>query len=246
MSTDLATIEFSNRQGERLDAAFHPGKPDRGLVILGHGVTGNKDRPLLVGVAEGLSALGWPCLRISFSGNGDSEGSFGEATVTKESEDLRDVLDQLPDDLKIAYCGHSMGAAVGLMTAAVDHRIRVVVNLAGMIRTEEFLEREFGDVEPDEGCMWDEPGCPLSRGYVDDMESIGDLLDEVGGLARPLLLIHGTADDVVLPEDSEEAFEAASEPKSLIRIEGAGHSFEESGYEPLVSAIHEWLGEHLR
>ena len=119
--------EFSNRLGEELDTAFHPGTRDGVLVILAHGVTGNKDRPLLVALAEGLSQRGWPCLRLSFAGNGDSEGIFGDATISKESRDLRDVLDSLPPSLKVAYIGHSMGAAVGVTVAAEDPRIRVLV-----------------------------------------------------------------------------------------------------------------------
>lgn len=241
----LENKEFRNRRGERLDVGFHPGSKPNRLLVLGHGVTGNKDRPLVVAVADGLAAKGWACLRVSFSGNGDSEGDFREATVTKESEDLHDVLDQLPDGLRIAYAGHSMGAAVGLMTAETDPRLRVLVNLAGMIRTEEFCEAEFGEVTPDEGNMWDEPGCPLSQNYVDDMESIGDLFDEVSGLERPLLLIHGTCDDVVLPVDSDDAFEVAQEPKRLIRIEGEGHSFSDASYAQVVNEIARWLDEHL-
>lgn len=241
----LENTEFRNRHGERLDVSFHPGSKEGRLVLLAHGVTGNKNRPLLAALAEGLAARGWPCLRISFSGNGDSEGDFRESTVTKESGDLRDLLDQLPDGLGIAYCGHSMGAAVGLMTAETEPRIKVMVNLAGMIRTEEFCEREFGEVTPGEGCMWDEPDCPLSRSYVDDMESIGDLFDEVSGFGRPLLLIHGTADDVVLPEDSDDAYEAAQEPKRLVRIEGEGHSFSDASYPQIVDEVASWLDEHL-
>ncbi len=241
----LEDTEFRNRRGERLDTSFHPGTKKDRLVLLGHGVTGNKDRPLLVALAEGLAAKGWPCLRISFSGNGGSEGEFREATVTKECEDLRDLLDQLPDGLRLAYCGHSMGAAVGLLAADIDPRLEVMVNLAGMVRTEEFCEREFGEVTPDEGLMWDEPDCPLSQTYVDDMESIGDLFDEVAGLGRPLLLVHGTADDVVLSEDSDDAYETADEPKRIVRIEGEGHSFSDDSYPQVVEEVGRWLDEHL-
>lgn len=241
----IENTEFKNRRGEKLDTSFHPGTKNDRLVVIGHGVTANKDRPLLIALAEGLAAKGWPCLRISFSGNGGSEGDFRHATVTKESEDLRDVLDQLPASVRLGYCGHSMGAAVGLLTAGVDDRLEVLVNLAGMIRTEDFCEREFGEVTPDEGCMWDEPDCPLSQGYVDDMESIGDLLDEVRDLERPLLLIHGTADDVVLPEDSDDAHEAAAEPKRLVRIEGEGHMFSEQSHGRIVDEVAAWLDAHL-
>ena len=237
--------EFRNRLGEKLDTAFHPGTREGVLVLLAHGVTGNKDRPLLIALAEGLAARGWPCLRLSWSGNGLSEGDFRDSDITKESRDLRDVLDALPPELKVAYIGHSMGGAVGVTTAADDERIRVMVTLAGMIRTEDFCEREFGDVVPGKGFMWDEPACPLSRKFVDDLGAIGDLFDEVGQINIPWLLIHGTADDVVLIEDSRDAYDTAEEPKRLVEIQGAGHSFDEKSYPRVIQEAGDWLDEYL-
>ena len=236
---------FTNRHGEKLDTSFHPGAREDCLILLGHGVTGDKDRPLVVAVAEGLAAAGWPCLRISFAGNGGSEGDFHAATISKESDDLQDVIDQLPHGLNLAYAGHSMGGAVGVLTASKDERIKVAINLAGMIRTQLFCEREFGMVTPDQGDMWDEEGCPLSQIYVDDMKQIGDLFEQVAQLAQPLLLIHGTADDVVLAEDSTDAHTKAKEPKKLVLIEGAEHSFDDSTYNQVVEAAAQWLKVHL-
>lgn len=241
----LEDATFKNRHGERLDVTFHPGDHESRLVILGHGVTGDKDRPLLVAVAEGLAANGWPCLRMSFTGNGNSEGDFRAATISKESNDLCDLIAQLPENLRLAYIGHSMGGAVGLKTADTAPRIEVLVNLAGMVRTAAFCEREFGMVTPDQGRMWDDPDCPLSRAYVDDLTTIGDLFDEVGKLTQPLLLIHGTADDVVLPDDSTDAYQEAQVPKQLALIDGAEHSFDETSYPQIVEAIDRWLQQHL-
>lgn len=239
-------IQFKNRHGERLDTSFHPAERGGCLVILGHGVTGDKDRPLVVVVAKGLAARGWPCLRVSFSGNGDSGGDFRASTITKECEDLQDLIGQLPDHLRLAYCGHSMGGAVGVKTAGITPRIEVLINLAGMIRTAAFCEREFGDVTPDQGNMWDEANCPLSQAYVDDLNSIGDLFDEVRALKQAFLLVHGTADDVVLTEDSHDAFEVANEPKQLVLIDGAEHSFDETTYSEVVEAAADWLEQYLK
>jgi pimeloyl-ACP methyl ester carboxylesterase len=236
---------FKNRHGERLDVSFHEGDQSGRLVILGHGVTGDKDRPLVITVAEGLAARGWNCLRVSFTGNGKSGGDFRAATITKESEDLLDLIGQLSENLRLAYCGHSMGGAVGILAASQNPRIETVINLAGMIRTAAFCEREFGEVTPDEGLMWDEPDCPLSQAYVDDLNAIGDLMEEVSVLAKPLLLIHGTADDVVLPEDSKDAYQMAAEPKQLVLIDGAEHSFDEATYPQVVDATAKWLEQHL-
>lgn len=237
--------EFRNGHGEKLDTAFHPGTKDGVLIVLGHGVTGNKDRPLLVSVAESLASRGWPCLRMSFSGNGLSEGDFRESTITKECDDLRAVLDALPEETKIAYIGHSMGCAVGVKVATEEPRIKVLVSLAGMVRTKDFCNAEFGNVTPDKGNMWDEPECPLSRKFVDDMKSIGDLFDDVGQISIPWLLLHGTADDVVLIQDSRDAYDTAEEPKRLIEITGAGHSFDEMSYPQVNAEVADWLQQHL-
>ncbi len=236
-----STSQIQNLQGERLDFAFHGSTKLGTLVILGHGLTGNKDRPLLVAVAEGLAAKGWPCLRISFSGNGDSEGEFGESTITKEIGDLCAVLATVPQEKRIAYIGHSMGAAVGVLTAPRRMDIQALVSLAGMTHTAEFVEREFGDVVPGKGCMWDNEDCPLSDAYVEDLKSIGDTLGAASQINQPWLLIHGTADDVVPLKDSRDAFDAANCRKELLEIPDAGHVFDEESYARIVEAVDVFL-----
>ncbi len=152
----MTSCEIRNRHDERIDHTFHPGTRADALVILGHGVTGNKDRPLLVAVAAGLAERGWPCLRISYTGNGDSEGRFEDSCISKEIADLQAVLDAVPNDVKVAYVGHSMGGAVGVLTAARDMRICTLVSLAGMTHTADFAHREFGTVTPGAGFMWED------------------------------------------------------------------------------------------
>ena len=237
--------QIHNQQGERLDISFHGGTKPGTLVVLGHGVTGNKDRPLIVAVAEGLAAKGWPCLRLSFSGNGESEGEYAESTITKEIDDLKAILGTVPQEKRAAYIGHSMGAAVGVLTAATGLSIHALVSLAGMVHTEDFLKREFGDVEPGNGCMWDEEGCPLSVEFAEDMKRIGNTLDAAAEVMQPWLLIHGTEDDVVPPKDSNDAFAAARCRKELLEIPGAGHVFGEDSYPQIVEAIDKFLSEHL-
>lgn len=239
----MKTDRFINKQGEKLETAFHQGNKEGTLIIIGHGVTGNMDRFTSVGLAEGLSAKGWNCLRLSFSGNGGSEGRFQEATISKEVEDLKAVLEQVGDGVKISYIGHSMGGAVGVKTAAEDSRIHALVNMAGMVRTEKFCEVEFGEITPGEGNMWDEEGCPLSQAFVDDLQEIGDLFSELKSLRVPILFLHGTADDVVLPADSTDGYDAVSSEKKLVLQEGEEHTFSEKGMETSVQEVDSWLNQ---
>ena len=237
-----ASNQILNEEGERLDVAFHGGNHPGVMVVMGHGVTADKDRPLLVRVAEGLAERGWPCLRFSFAGNGDSEGRFKDATISKEIGDLKSILKTVPQEKRIAYIGHSMGAAVGVKLAAGSMSIHALVSLAGMVDTAGFAEREFGEVTPDEGFMWDEPDCPLSSKFVADMKRIGTVLPEAAEVRSPWLLIHGTEDDVVPLKDSRDAHEKARCEKKLVEVPGAGHMFNEEAYPKIVAAIDEWLG----
>lgn len=237
-----------NSHGEKLDVAFHKAGGEQPkndcLVILGHGVTGNKDRPMLIAIAETLSDQGWPCLRLSFSGNGLSEGNFTDSNITKGIGDLTAVVDQLGTGKKIAYIGHSMAGAVGTLTAARDERLNVMVSLAGMVHTSEFVQREFGDITPDQGNMWDEEDFPLSSNYTDDLHQIDNTLNAVQELRLPWLLLHGLEDDIVPPTDSRALHEKLRKPSELIEIPGADHSF--VGHFPTVSqTIQSWLQKHL-
>ena len=235
---------IQNIEGEKIDYRFHAGdKAEKFIVVLGHGVTGNKDRPFVVALAEALAADGIPTLRMSFSGNGDSEGRFEDSTISKEVEDLGCVIDAL-DDWNVLFVGHSMGGAVGVLRASKDTRVIGLVSLAGMVHTEAFAKREFGDVTPDAGCMWDEPTCPLSQVYIDDTSAIGTVVSRASSIQIPWLFVHGTEDDVVPAQDSLDIFERANEPKQLVQIDGADHVFSEHTPE-MIQVVQEWVREQI-
>ena len=237
-----------NPQGESLDYTFHdPGNRSRDILIIGHGVTGNKDRPFVVALAEAVVAEGMAVLRFSFSGNGKSGGDFRDCTISKEVEDLKAVVSAVvKKGYRVIYAGHSMGGAVGVLAASSDERIRQLISVAGMVNTKNFYDREFGEEKPDEGCMWEEPSCPLSLSYKNDMYTIGSVIDKASKVKVPWLLIHGDADDVVPIEDSREIFAHANEPKKIIEIPDANHLFSGAGMEPMSEAVIDWIGKTLR
>ena len=237
--------EIKNRHGERLDYTLHEGKEgSKSIVVLGHGVTGNKDRPFVVALGEGLAAAGFAALRFSFSGNGDSEGKFTDSTISKEVDDLGAVLDVL-EGYTICYVGHSMGGAVGVLRASEDSRIQLLVSLAGMVHTKAFAQREFGDVTPDEGFMWDEPDCPLSQAYMDDLAQINTVEDRSPQITVPWLLVHGDEDDVVPIEDSHDILAKADEGAKLITLEGANHVFSDESTSLMVTTVVHWVQEQF-
>ncbi len=233
-----------NAGGERLDYTFTPGlETRRDLVVLGHGVTANKDRPSLLAVSEGLASVGIASLRMSFSGNGDSEGSFEACSVTKEVGDLGSVLDATAD-WTVIYCGHSMGGAVGVLRTAADRRIRALVSLAGMVHVHNFMIHHFARLQPGKDGMFDKPECPLTQAFLDDAESIGSVVDQGALIHVPWLLVHGSTDDIVPLQDSLDICDAADWRPDLTELADLDHSFTDNEA-VMAAAVVPWIEKTL-
>jgi uncharacterized protein len=236
--------EIRNSQGERLAFTFVPGSPEiRELVVIGHGLTSDKERPYSEALSSRLQERGIPSLRIAWSGNGNSEGRFQDSTISKEVEDLGSVLDALPG-WNISYVGHSMGGAVGLLRAAQDPRIRALVSLAAITHSAAFFERLFGDLPIGEPLL-EKPHCPLGEALGADMRAIGSTLSSARSLKTPWLIVHGELDDVVLVQDSIDLHAVAPEQAELVLLKGVDHSFTEEGLAQMLDSVLPWLAKTL-
>lgn len=244
-----------NAQREHIDVAYHPpggesggasGAPPRQIVILAHGVTSHKDRPWLIAVSEALADAGIASLRMSFAGNGESEGRYEDATPLKEAEDLGSVIDAMVDAgvTRIAYAGHSMGGAVGVLRASRDSRIDALVSLAGMVHVAAFMRRHCAHLVPGVGLMFDKPGCPWTQAMADAAERIGSVTPQASRVIVPWLLVHGDADELVPLQDALDACAAAGNRPELVTLPGVDHRF--TGALPaMVNAVVPWLRRQL-
>jgi pimeloyl-ACP methyl ester carboxylesterase len=236
-----------NPAGERLDYTFAAGDGQSAgavppmAVVLGHGVTAHKDRPWLVALSTALARAGVASLRLSFAGNGASEGRYEDSNPSKEVDDLRSVIDALRrwGVGRIAYVGHSMGGAVGVLTAAQQPHICALVSLAGMVRVRWFFETHFAHLAPGEP-MLEKPECPWSLALLEDARRIDTVLPQAARIDVPWLLVHGDADELVPYQDSVDAVAAAGGRPTLVTLNGIDHRF--TGAVPeMVSEVVEWL-----
>ena len=229
-----------NAAGERLHAHYTPGAQDsRELVLVAHGVTSHHERPWLTELCDALAEVGIASLRFSFAGNGESEGRYEEATITKEVEDLGSVLDACADR-RVIYAGHSMGGAVGLLRAARDERLLGFVSLAGMVHVADFMQRVFGHLVPGRDVMLDKPQCPLSQGFLDDANAHGSLLEPAKDVRCPWLIVHGEEDELVPLRDSIDVVEAAGGHPELVRMPGVDHRFTDA-IGTMCAAVVPWV-----
>lgn len=231
-----------NQAGERLDFTYHPALPtdsDPRIVLIAHGVTSTKDRPYLQTLSQTLAANHIASLRFSFAGNGNSEGRYADLTITKELADLTAILDALPHRHPI-YAGHSMGAAVGVLHAATNPRIRALISLAGMTHIQHFMTRTFGHLTPDRDFKLNKPTCPLTQRFLDDARAHHDTLAAAATIQIPWLLIHGTADELVPLADAHDAHSAANHRPDLIELPDADHRFT-NHEQTMADAVVAWI-----
>lgn len=241
--------EIRNSAGEILDYSFATAiaavdgaavTAVKQLVVIGHGVTANKDREWATTLALALNQGGYATLRFSFSGNGDSEGDFRRSCPSKEVIDLEAVL-AVTDEWQVTYVGHSMGAAVGVLAAAKNHSITRLVSLAGMVDTADFAQRKFGDQQPDASLMWEKPECPLSQFFMDDMAAIQSVEPLAVNIQLPWLLVHGDTDTVVPLVESQRIAAGATKSRVLVTLEGADHVFSDQAAATMAQAVVTWL-----
>jgi predicted phosphoribosyltransferase/dienelactone hydrolase len=110
------------------------------VVVFAHGWGSGKESPRNVAVAEALCREGFAAFLFDFTGHGESQGSPEDSTAVQQVADLEAALDTVSgladlDSRRIGVLGASSGAAVAVLTAARDPRIRALAlrspNLTG-------------------------------------------------------------------------------------------------------------------
>jgi predicted phosphoribosyltransferase/dienelactone hydrolase len=109
-------------------------------VVFAHGWGSSKDSPRNRAAAEALRPLGIAAFLFDFTGHGESEGTEEDSTLEQQVGDLAAALDALGgvdeiDGHRLGVVGASSGAAVAVIGAARDARIRALAlrspNLTG-------------------------------------------------------------------------------------------------------------------
>ncbi len=182
------------------------------VVVYAHGNFGGLEHYLnRVGL---LYKTGVNIYAIDYRGFGKSSTAdepSDEAVFDDDVHKTRDALDAAMQDAGvvdplIVYYGYSAGAL-----AAVE--MGVYQQPDGLILESPWPSAQaFGD----DSTFADIPQPFFSNGAWDDIARMPKI-------HAPLLQMHGSADDFVRFEVGKLVFDAANEPKQLIKVNGAGH-----------------------
>ncbi|NIN68352.1 MAG: alpha/beta fold hydrolase, partial [Anaerolineae bacterium] len=197
----------------------------RGTVVFGHGRFGSKDPDLKY--APWFREAGYNSFLFDFRGHGRSEGNYTSFGF-HERKDLLGAIDFLRSKgiSSVGVMGFSLGAAVGISTAAVCEDIQAVIADGTFVALRGALARGARERGvPSWVVRW--LGAFIlwlaGRRVGGDLEE-SEPIRWVSEIApRALFLIHGERDRYISTEDVRRLYEMAGEPKELWIVPDAEH-----------------------
>lgn len=220
------------------------------IAILMHGFKGDMgydEHKILPTVAHALNKAGLPTLRFDFDGCGKSDGQFVDMTVFSEILDGMKVIDfvrQKVQPKKLYLVGHSQGGVVASMLAAYYHDVVDKLALLAPAATlkDDALQGVCQGVSYDPQHIPDQvmvDGFPVGGDYFRTAQLL-PIYETAQHFPNPVLLIHGTADQVVSPEASKK-YNVILPNSQLHLIEGESHMLNGAKKSEVVQLVTNFL-----
>ncbi|WP_439393601.1 bifunctional alpha/beta hydrolase/OsmC family protein [Bradyrhizobium sp. PMVTL-01] len=223
-------FQFTGEGGHQLAAALElPDGEPAAYALFAHCFTCGKDTLAAKRISVALAARGIAVLRFDFTGLGSSEGDFANSTFSSNVADLVHAADHLRSVRKAPslLIGHSLGGAAVLAAAGMIAEARAVATIAapsdpahvtGLFKEHIDNLRTQGEVEVSLA------GRPfrIRREFLDDIVE-HQLMKDIAGLHRALLVMHSPVDDTVGIDNATKIFVAAKHPKSFVSLDHADH-----------------------
>ena len=243
-------IHFDNHLGERLTGTLHePERPSVGAVVAGHCFTCSRHTGIIRRICNDLSHAAFTVLRFDFSGNGQSQGQFEQSTWSKQIREMETAVALVKEQGAdwIGLAGHSLGAAIALLTAERLDSIAAVCRVAGRVsqaRPMYFLSPPQQQILAETGQVgFTSRGrqLRLNRDFFDDAGQY-DLTAATRSLTIPMLVVHGDQDTIIPVSEAYLAKKANPETVQLLTIDGGDHMFSRPDHQQRVSrAVAGWF-----
>jgi alpha/beta superfamily hydrolase len=242
-------LEGFNLAGE----VYVPRKQPCPTLCLCHGIPrgipdpSDRGYPLL---AESFARAGFLTAIFNFRGTGNSGGNFDMLGWTRDLESVIGYLCTMKEVERenVSLMGFSGGAAVSVCVAAKDRRVSSLILCSCPAQFRVATDRERAQSMIDHfrevGIIRDDDFPVSAEAWLDGFRHLIPIRQIEGISPRPLLMIHGTHDDVVDPRDAWALYEKAGQPKDIVMIEGAGHRLRVE--DRAVEAALSWLQAQSR
>lgn len=209
-------------------------------------------------IAKKLVESGYLTIQFSFSGLGKSEGNYRSTSISKQSQELRDVIRfarkfKQGDPNKVGIIAQSLGASVTVQSLPLQ--VNSIIFISGSLNPLGSLKRVFHE---ERGVNINPKGVtrlPRSGGKVteigyqfwDDLQKI-NLTKKLKESQFPIFVIHGSLDTKVLDEEAKEIIESHSGMSKLKIFSKGDHGIEEVSPEvrrQFLEDIIDWFEDTL-
>ena len=217
----------------------------RGMVVLMHGIPSvappDPSDTGYAGLAREVAERGWSALWADMRGVRGSQGFFSiEGWVSDIAAIVRVARDLEPTASFLALVGSSAGGAVSVEAVRRGAPIDALALLAAPAAWVSFA----GDPAAGVARIVEQAGMPLAPEVIEDPSEWAAEFDIVTAelaakeVKIPLLIVHGTADDVV-PVDHAQRLADAAPDAELHLIEGGSHRLRQD--ERALTILFDWL-----
>ncbi len=233
--------------GLALDAGICVADEPRGIAVLLHGIPSvnppEPDDTGYPGLAERFAGRGWSAMWADLRGVRGSEGFFSIEGWVRDAMKVVETARSLQPELSfLALVGSSAGGAV---SAEATRRGAPVDAMALLGAPASWLSFAADPALGMQRVLADS-GMPLAPDVLDNPAAWGDEFyrvtteDSIVDVKVPILIVHGTADDVVPVEHAHGLAERAPDAE-LVVIDGALHVLRRD--ERAVERVLRWLDE---
>ena len=245
----LKEVSFYS-EGQRIMGNLHLPYESAPCILTSHGFESSKDGGKWLALSPRFYDGGFASLRFSYrgcgKGEGKSDGEFEDTTLSGRIRDYKAALDYLEttrvDMSRLGVIGSSFGGMIAL--AARDERIKAMVILATPSGFPPPIEKELRGLEQ-KGYFKLESGRRLKAKFLEDVKGY-HIIGDIKRIRCPILIVHGSQDEVVPVENAYGLYESANEPKRLEIIEGGNHGFDSPEHvERIASLSVDWFKRYL-
>lgn len=198
-------------------------EPSNKYVIISHGYTDNRMGALKY--VPLYQDLGYNCVIYDLRGHGENEPTFTTYGIL-EGSDLASIVDAVrarhPELEQLGLHGESLGAATTISALGHEPNVDFAVADCGFADIEGVLRTGYKNAGAPEFLVdLADLGARVRYGYaLKDMRPI-DALDDN---QVPVLFIHGQADDLIMPENSQRMYERTKGEREIWLVPDAGHA----------------------
>lgn len=228
-------IYFKNSKGDRLCGIINNPVGEKGstIIILVHGFASSKNGKTHTTLAKGLAKQKIATFRFDLYGRGESDGKFGDITVSEALDDVLQAVKLLKAKgyTKIGLMGSSFGGLVSILAAP---KIRNLYVLALKSPVSNYHEKELTDNLKKGLEEWKKKGYQiyetndgkkhkLNYSFLEDSKK-HDGHKVASKIKVPTLIVHGDKDKTAPYEQSVKTCKLISSCK-LLTIKGGDHGF---------------------